>query len=75
MSPELDLYVAHLLNRPLHLTKESLELNHARELRVDIPVLEMVALYKFLNNALVAEYGELLLQTRLLLLSHVQLDK
>ena len=75
MSPELDLYVAHLLDCPLHLTKESLELNHARKLRVDIFVLEMVALYKFLNNALVAEYGELLLQTRLLLLSHVQLDK
>ena len=35
----------------------------------------MVALNKFLNDALVAEYGELLLQARLLLLSHVQLNK
>ena len=75
MSPELDLYVAYLLNCPLHLTEESLELNHVRKLRVNIPVLEVVALNKFLNDALVAEYGELLLQARLLLLSHVQLDK
>ena len=28
VGPELDLYVAHLLNRPLHLSEESLELNH-----------------------------------------------
>lgn len=75
MGPELDLYIANLLNRPLHLAEESLKLNHVRKLRVDIPVLEVVALNKFLNNALVAEYGELLLQARLLLLSHVQLDK
>ena len=35
----------------------------------------MVALNIFFNNTLIAEYGELLLQTRFLLLSHVQLDK
>lgn len=39
VGPELDLYVAHLLNRPLHLSEESLELNHIRKLRIDILVL------------------------------------
>ena len=37
--PELDLYVADFFNRPLHLSEESLELNHVRKLRVDILVL------------------------------------
>jgi hypothetical protein len=37
--PELDLYVAHLLNRPLHLPEESFEFNHVRKLRIDILVL------------------------------------
>ena len=35
----------------------------------------MVPLNKFLTDALIAEYSELLLQARLLLLSYVQLNK
>ena len=75
MCPELNLQVGDLLNRFLHLGKQSLEFDHISKLRVDFFVIEVVLHDVILNDVFVSEDGKLLLQRRLLLLCNVQLKQ
>jgi hypothetical protein len=74
VGPKLHLQIAHLLNRPLHLSKQPFELDHIGELRVDMLMIDVVLLDVFLDDVLVAEYSELLLKRGLLFLGDVELD-
>ena len=73
MSPELNLQVGDQLNALLHFSVKSLKLDDVRQLGVNLAVIQVVLLDMVLNDVLVAEYSELLLKGRLLLLGYVQL--
>lgn len=62
MSPEFNLQVTNLLNRLLHLSEQSLELNDIGQFRINIFMLGMILLDKVFNDVLIPEDSKLLLQ-------------
>ena len=61
MGPEFNLEIAYFLDRSLHLTKETLELDHIRKFWVYMFVVLMILLDVLLYDVFVPKYGELLL--------------
>ena len=61
MGPEFNLEVAYFLDRSLHFTKETLELDHIWKFWVYMFVILVILLDVLLNDVFVSKYCELLL--------------
>lgn len=75
MGPEFNLEIAYLLNRLLHFSEYSFELNYISELWVDIPMLDVILFDELLNDVLISKDSELLLEVGLLLNRNVQFNQ